>query len=249
MSFNFSKEGFPLAIVKGGKENGSKLYLNDKENEKIKTFTKINLKDGMFQIIPNTKRERDVILIVGASGSGKSTFTRNYVIEYHKTYKDRPIYLFSHLDEDKTLDDLKLIKRIKIGDNLLEDPLTSKDFKDCLVLFDDVEIITQKILKRSVYQLMEEIAKTGRHFNTSLIMISHTGVGNEMRTILNETHMFVYFPFSMNLKYTLEKYLNIDQKQIKQIKATKSRWAVIFKNYPQAVLTEKHAFVLSADDE
>jgi len=249
MSFNFSKEGFPLAIVKGGKENGSKLYLNDKENEKIKTFTKINLKDGMFQVIPNTKRERDVILIVGASGSGKSTFTRNYVIEYHKTFKDRPIFLFSHLDEDKVLDDLKLIKRIKIGDNLLEDPLTSKDFKDCLVLFDDVEIITNKLLRKVVYQLMEEIAKTGRHFNTSLIMISHTGVGNEMRTILNETHMFVYFPFSMNLKYTLEKYLNIDQKQIKQIKATKSRWAVIYKNYPQAVLTEKHAFVLSADDE
>jgi hypothetical protein len=247
MTLNFQKEGFPIAIIKGGKENNQKLYLSDKDNEKIKTFEKIQLKDGSFQQIPNTKRERDVGFICGASGSGKSTYCKNYIIEYHKTYKDRPIYLFSHLDEDKVLDDLGIIKRVRLSNQLLEENLTSKDFENCLVLMDDVEIITNKPIKKYVYQLMEEIAMTGRHFNTSLLMISHNAVGNDVKRILNECHFFVYFPWGQNLKYTLEKYIGIDQKQIKQIKSTKSRWAVIFKNYPQCVLTEKHAFVLSSE--
>jgi hypothetical protein len=247
MTLNFSKEGYPIAIIKGGKENNQKLYLSDKDNEKIKTFEKIQLKDGIFQQIPNTKRERDVGMVCGSSGSGKSTYCKNYIIEYHKTYKDRPIYLFSHLDEDKVLDDLGIIKRVRLSNDLLEDPLTSKDFQNCLVLMDDVEIITNKHIKKYVYNLMEEIAMTGRHFNTSLLMISHNAVGNDVKRILQECHFFVYFPWGQNLKYTLEKYIGIDQKQIKQIKATKSRWAVIFKNYPQCVLTEKHCFVLSTD--
>jgi len=248
MSLNFSKDGFPIAVIKGGKENNQKLFLSDKDNEKIKTFEKIQLKDGVFQQIPNNKRERDVGFICGQSGSGKSTYCKNYIIEYHKIFKDRPIYLFSHLDEDKVLDELGIIKRVRLSNDLLDEKLTSKDFQNCLVLMDDVEIITNKHIKKFVYQLMEEIAMTGRHFNTSLLMISHNAVGNEVRRILNECHFFVYFPWGQNLKYTLEKYIGIDQKQIKQIKTTKSRWAVIFKNYPQCVLTEKHAFVLSADD-
>lgn len=247
MSLNFSKDGYQIAIIKGGKENNQKLYLSDKDNEKIKTFDKIQLKDGVFQQIPNNKRERDVGFVCGASGSGKSTYCKNYIIEYHKIYKDRPIYLFSHLDEDKVLDELGIIKRVRLSNDLLNENLTSKDFENCLVLMDDVEIITNKHIKKYVYQLMEEIAMTGRHFNTSLLMISHNAVGGEVKRILNECHFFVYFPWGQNLKYTLEKYIGIDQKQMKQIKATRSRWAVIFKNYPQAVLTEKHAFVLTSD--
>jgi septin family protein len=248
MSLNYSKIGHPLAIIKGGKEDKTKIYLNDKEDEKIKSFQKISIKDGVFQQIPDTKRERDVIMICGASGSGKSTWCRNYCVEYKKSYKNRPIYLFSHLDEDKTLDDLGYINRIEVGENLLEEPLTVKDFQDCLILFDDVEIITNKMVKKAVYQLLNECIMTGRHFNISVIMISHAGTGNEVKRILQECQFFVYFPHGQNLTYTLNKYLGIDNKQIKQIKATKSRWASINKNYPQCVITEKHLFMLSTDD-
>jgi len=248
MSLNFSKVGVPIAIIKGGSNNGNKVFLNDKNDEKIKNFNKLELSDGTFQIIPNTKRERDVGMIVGASGSGKSYFCRNYIIEYHKTYKKNPIYMISHLDEDKTIDELKLVKRIKLDEEMLNDPLTVKDFKDCLLIFDDVEIITNKHLKKAVYQLLDEVVMTGRHFNISCLMVSHAGTGNDIKRILQECHFFVYFPWGQNLKYTLEKYLGLDTKQIKQIKSTKSRWACIMKNYPQAVITERNAFMLSTDD-
>ena len=44
--------------------------------------------------------------------------------------------MFSNLADDNTLKDLKL-NRIKIDDDLINDPLTVKDFKDSLVLFDE----------------------------------------------------------------------------------------------------------------
>jgi energy-coupling factor transporter ATP-binding protein EcfA2 len=247
MTFNFSKVGYPIATVKGGKYANDKIFLSDTQNDKIKTFDKLELTDGMFQQVPNTKKERDVGMICGASGSGKSTYCKNYIIEYNKAYKNRPVYLLSNLDKDETLDSLKIISRIKIDEQLLKDPLTVKDFKDCLVIFDDVEIIPNKFIKRAVYQLLDEIIMTGRHFNISCLMVSHAGTGNEVKRILQECHFFVYFPWGQNLKYTLEKYLGLDNKQIRQIKATKSRWACVFKNYPQAVLTEKHLFLLSID--
>lgn len=247
MSLNYSKVGHPLAIVKGGKNDKERIYLSDVEDEKIKSFQKLSITDGQFQQIPDTKKERSVGIVIGASGSGKSTWCRNYIIEYRKVYKNNPVYLFSHLDEDKTLDDLKIVKRINISEDLLEDPLTVKDFKDCLVIFDDVEIITNKMVKKSVYQLLDELVMTGRHFNISVIMISHAGVGNDIKRILQECHYLTYFPWGQNIAYTLEKYIGLSKQQIRMIKSTKSRWASIQKNYPQCVITEKHIFMLSTD--
>jgi len=247
MSLNYSKSGYPIAVIKGGKNANEKIYLSDQVDEKIKTFQKIAITDGKFQQIPNTKRERDVGLIIGASGSGKSTFCRNYIIEYHKIYKDNPVYLISHLEEDEALDSLGFIKRVKVGENLLEDQLTVKDFSKCLILFDDVEIITNKNVKNAVYQLLDEVVMCGRHFSISVLMITHASSGNELKRILNECHFLIYFPWGASLSYVLEKYIGLDRNQIRQIKATKSRWASVIKNYPQAVICEKNIWLLSTD--
>jgi hypothetical protein len=247
MSLNYSKSGYPIAVIKGGKNTNEKIYLSDQVDEKIKAFQKIAITDGKFQQIPNTKRERDVGLIIGASGSGKSTWCRNFIIEYHKTYKDNPVYLISHLEEDEALDSLGFIKRVKVGENLLEDQLTVKDFSKCLILFDDVEIITNKNVKNAVYQLLDEVVMTGRHFSISVLMITHASSGNELKRILNECHFLVYFPFGCSLKYVLEKYIGLSTNQIREIKATKSRWASVFKNYPQVVVTEHNIWTLASD--
>jgi hypothetical protein len=253
MSLNYVGEGYPIAIIKGTKTKDTKdtkhnkIYLADTENEKIKSYDKIALTEGTFQPIPNTKRERDVGLIIGASGSGKSTYCKNWIIEYHKIHKTNPIYLISHLDSDKTLDDLGYIQRIQLGIELLEDPLTIKDFSKCLIIFDDVEIITDKRVKKVVYQLLDETVMTGRHFNVSCLMVSHSATGLDLKRILNECHTLTYFPWGQNIRYTLEKYIGLDIKQIRQIKATKSRWCTIIKNYPQCAICEKNIFVLSSD--
>jgi hypothetical protein len=46
----------------------------------------------------------------------------------------------------------------------------------------------------------------------------------------------------------LENYLGVDKNDIKKIKSTKSRWACVFKNFPQAVICEKNIFMLSNED-
>ena len=248
------KEGDTLAIVKGGKNNGEKIYLNYNTDEdklkKVKSYQSLTLKDGIFQQLPNTKKERDVGVIVGASGSGKSTYIRKYIVEYKRLYKNRPIYMFSNLSDDETLEGIT-IERVKIGENLLDDPLSVEDFQESLVLFDDIDVISHKLLKEAVYQIMNQILETGRHFKVSCLMTSHLSNGLNMKRILNESHFFVYFPFGATRQtiYTLENYIGVDKKDIKKIKSTKSRWACIHKNYPQVVLTEKHMFMLVNMDE
>jgi energy-coupling factor transporter ATP-binding protein EcfA2 len=255
MSLNLSKEGDPIAIIQGSDNDGDKVYLSTKiENDKkdiktITTYTNLTLKNGKFQQIPNTNKEREIGCIVGASGSGKSTYIKNYIKQYLKVYKKREIFMFSNLSEDETLKDLD-IQRIKIGENLLEEPLSVADFEKSLVLFDDIDVISDKHVKEAVYNIMNQILETGRHFKVSCLMTNHLANAPNMKRILNESHFFVYFPWGATRStcYVLENYIGVDKNQIKKIKWTKSRWATVFKNYPQLVLTEKHIFMLANED-
>lgn len=253
MSLNLDKEGSPICVILGGKNANTKIYLSDKiqdndKLQKIKTFKNLAIKDGIFQQIPNTQKERDVGVIVGSSGSGKSTYINKYIKEYKKTYKKRQVYFFSNLKEDKSLDGN--INRIKIDDELINDPLSVEDFENSLVIFDDIDVISNKFLKETVYNIMNQILETGRHFNVSCIMTSHLSNGSNMKRILNESHFFVYFPWgsTKSTNYVLENYIGIDKNDIKKIKSTKSRWACVYKNYPQVVITEKKVFMLAEMD-
>jgi energy-coupling factor transporter ATP-binding protein EcfA2 len=254
MSLNISKKGHPLCIIKGGEHNGTKIYVSDeipsdktKKSNLNKTFEKLKLEDdGVFQQIPDTAKEREVGLVCGQSGSGKSTYIKKYCQEYKKTYKNREIYMFSNLKEDETLKDLK-INRIKIDEDLIDEPLTVDDFKDSLVLFDDIDVIRSKQIKDAVYQIMNEILETGRHFNVSCVMTVHYPNKPNIRTMLNECHFFVYFPWGAikSTHYVLENYLGVDRENTKKIKSTKSRWACVFRSFPQVVVTEKNIFMLA----
>lgn len=257
MSLNISKIGHPLCIINGGDYNGTKIYVSDEiPNDKVKksklnkTFEKLKIEDdGIFQQIPDTKKEREVGMVCGQSGSGKSTYIKKYCKEYKKSYKNNDIYMFSNLKEDETLKDLK-INRIKIDESLINEPLTVEDFKDSLVLFDDIDVIRDKKVKEAVYQVMNEILETGRHFNVSCVMTVHYPNKPNIRTMLNECHFFVYFPWGAikSTHYVLENYLGVDRENLKKIKSTKSRWACIFRNFPQVVLTEKNIFMLAHEE-
>ena len=88
---NFDKVGRPLAIVDGGTLKGKTVYVaTEEEREGLKRkFKEIDLPVGSkFKLIPNTKKEREILYICGPSGSGKSTFTANYLTEYKKKYPD-----------------------------------------------------------------------------------------------------------------------------------------------------------------
>lgn len=250
--FNLVKEGRPLCKVINGKLNGTIISVAPKGEVNKNTFPVIRLpQESQFSLIPDHTKERDIIYITGASGSGKTTFTANYIKEYKKTYKKNEIYVFSALKEDEKLDSLG-IKRIKVDKNLIEDPLTIDDFKNSLVIFDDIDVIGDKKLREAVYKILNAILETGRHSKTSCVNTNHLPTAkNETRRVLNEAHMIVYFPHSGSVRginYLLTDYVGLTKEDIQIIKGMKSRWCCIFKNYPQIAMTERQLWFVGEDD-
>ena len=254
MSLTFFKtqKSRPIAKIIGGKLDNQILYVLPEEDEEI-GIKNIELpQESIFQPIPDKTKERDCGFITGASGSGKSYFTKKYVKEYQNMYnkgkkdKDkRPIYLFSRIKEDETLDSIKPLLRIKIGENLLNEPLGMEDFKNSLVIFDDTDIIKNKLLREQVNHLRDEILQGGRHYNISSLITNHNMVGKDLKCTLNESHFITFFPANYNrqLKYLLSEYLGLEKDQIKKIRKSKSRWITVFKTFPQVILGEREAYL------
>jgi Cdc6-like AAA superfamily ATPase len=253
---NFENQGQPISIIKNDKSKSKFspiLFVTDKKEKAIRPFEelKLNENDGQFQPIPNPETERQILYITGASGSGKSYYTKNYCMEYRRLFPKNPIYLFSSINEDSSIDEIKGLQRIKLTPELLDDEITSADFKDSLVIFDDTDCITDKKMKIKINGILNSILETGRHTNTYCIYTSHLPcAGNDTKRILNEAHTITFFPHSLggrSLKYLLEGYLGLDKTQIKKIKGLKSRWVSVLKTYPQIVISEKEAYLVSIE--
>ena len=253
MSFNFENIGKQLAIIEGGKFDGKKVSVGTPgEEEAVKNYTMIPIKDGKFQQTPNPKSEREILYITGPSGSGKSTYTLNYCKQFKKTKKKAEIYLFSALKEDETLDKIKT-KRMNIDDSLISNPIDVEEFKNSLVIFDDIDVITNKDHREAVYSILNQILEVGRHHKIFCIVTNHlpTG-GQDTRRIINESQSVTYFPQSGSagqMKRLLQDYLGLDNKTLKDIRKMNTRWATVFKNFPMAVMTERNVFSLNPDDD
>jgi hypothetical protein len=256
MPFNLEKVGKTLCKIQGGQFNNKVVSITDKDNSEVtKNLTHIHIPDtGVMQQIPDPEMERQILYIFGASGSGKSTYARKYIEQWKKMVKKGDIYLFSALKDDDSLDEVKP-KRITINDLLVSEPLDPEMFKDSMVIFDDIDVIKNKAHKEAVYNILNGILETGRHFNTSCISTNHLpSNGADTRRILNECHSITYFPHSgagSQQRRFLENYAGLEIKEIRKIKKLNTRWATIFKTYPMCVMTEKDLFTFDelGDDE
>jgi len=253
MPFNLENEGKLLGQIQGGKFNKKFVYITDKDSEEVsKNLPHIHIgDDGVFQQVPDPELERQIIYVFGPSGSGKSTYSRNYIDQWKKKHKDGEIFLFSSLKEDASLDPVGPI-RINIGENLLDNPIEVEQFENSLVIFDDIDVIRDKDFKEAVYDILNSILETGRHFHIDCILTNHLpSNGKDTRRILNECHSITFFPLSgitRQTKYFLENYAGLDAKEIKKLKKLGSRWATIFKSYPMCVMTMKDLFTFDEDD-
>jgi len=257
---NFEGVGKLIAIIKDENETKKdkkksphqELYVCDNKQAKELRYpeTEVNLSDGYrFQLGINKETERMIGYIVGASGSGKSYFAKQFINEYHKAYPSRPIYVISALSEDPTLDSIKCIKRIKLTDDFINDDITSADFQDSLLILDDTDTLSNKKIRNKVNQLKDDVLSCGRHFNTSLLLTAHQPCrGGETKLILNESHFFTIFPLGLQGRaksYLLETYLGLSKEQIYKLKNIDSRSITFIKGYPQVVLAEKTAYILT----
>ena len=168
--------------------------------------------------------------------------------QYKRFYKKNPVYVFSSLSEDESLEPIKPL-RIILDDVFTKDAIDLKQYADSCVIFDDCDTIQDKKIKEKVYTIMNMMLNTGRHHNITVWCVNHTATGTkvETKTVLNEAHTIVYFPANHNrqLAYMLENYCNLDPKQQKFIKGLNSRWVCINKHYPQSVITQNNMFMIS----
>jgi hypothetical protein len=233
------------------------------ENENIKNlYSKIQLddekdtsitlpSDSSFQLIPSTDPEkRQIYYIAGASGSGKSYVARGLAEYYKKLYPNREIYLISKLNEDSTLDNMKIGKPKRINvQSLVDDYPPIEDFKDCMIIFDDYDTFEGKTGK-IVQQLIDDLAIQGRHTNTTMLCLTHYITNyKKTRLMLNEATHFVVYPQATSfsaLKYLLSTHIGLDKEEIHKMKKM-GRWVCVSKNYPQFMISEHTAKILHCD--
>lgn len=221
------------------------IYVNSKkviddDDSKIKVET-----DKEFQYIPHydDPNQRDVIYVFGASGSGKTTWTRNYAKFYVKLFPNNRVFLFSNVsDVNDYNQDIPKIKKIPLDEETLEG-LTAPMFKDSLVIFDDIDSIFDKNVKKLVDRLKNQILQEGRHNKIYTVNTSHLGAGGWFsKIILNESTKIVLFPSgSSQNKYIMEKYLGISKKDIPKILKQKppSRWIMFNRTSPSWIMRQK----------
>jgi len=217
------------------------------DNNGDKTY-KLEKKDELYNPAIDKNTEREIVFVAASSGSGKSYWCKKYKEQYHKAYPKRPVYVFSSLSQDPTIDCLKYLKRIKIKDEkFLTTELSAEDFKDSLVMFDDTDCISNKRIAKKLTEILDSIADIGRHENVSMIYTSHIICnGNKTKHIISEAHKYVLYPLTSSKKhldYMLSTYLGFDKDQIKRLCDLEGRAKVICKTYPIAVYGDREVYV------
>jgi len=250
INFNLESVGKDIAILKNNTTKKEKpIHVSESTEDVRNPFETIEAEPNeIIQLTPSSKDERSMIYVVGMSGSGKSYWTTNYVKEYLKKFKKNKVYLISPISDDKNINSLKPIRINPNSTEFYNDPPVCEDFKDSILICDDIEAYDKKTMVR-VMSLVNSIATTGRHYNVSLMMLCHTAANGAMsKILLNECHAIVLFPGNMtgkSSKYLLDNYFGLDKNQIKNIKNVNSRHIAILRSYPMVIQTERQILPLS----
>lgn len=238
--FNVIQDNDEFADIFGGEfrklENGQLPY--------------IQLDNGSMSPIPRIKKKgddaREIIFISGPEESGKSTWAASYIKRFKTMYPKSIVYVFSGIEKDKVIDDLKPI-RIKLNENLHNDPISINEFpENSLVLFDDIDTLKNKKVKEAVLELRDRLLEEGRHKSIFVISITHNPtMGKQTKHSLLESSSIVLFPMggdAFHMKRVLKEYCGYNPKNIDTILNLKSRWIQCHKRYPKFILHEKGAF-------
>jgi hypothetical protein len=243
--FNFI-EGEDICVIKDSDTlKNKKIYLHNKESTDYKQFNELELNKGVFQLVPNRKKDRATIAVLAPAGAGKTYFTAGFIKEYCKVYPKNEIFFFSEKPIDKVIDDIGKVQRVNIDETWLADPIDWKEFKDCLCIFDDVDGLSKKY-RDPVYELRDKLYKLARANKVSVLATNHAlNNGHETKTMLRESDIIVFFPKKTtpaNVKYLVENYTCISKEDLSKIKKCGSRWCCYIKYDENIILTEKLIF-------
>jgi hypothetical protein len=211
----------------------------------------ITLESGEFELLPSPDpKKREVWYIAGASGSGKSYVAKGLGEYYQKLFPDRKVYLVSKLTEDSgTLDKMRP-KPLRINiQTFIDDFPDLEEFKNCMIIFDDYDTFTGQA-EKVVHKLIDDLATMGRHTNTTMLCLSHYLTNyKKTRLLLNEATHIVVYPMATSfhaLNYLLKTHVGMCKDDIRDLRK-RGRWTMIYKHYPQYLVSAHNARMLIRD--
>lgn len=242
MSLNFDNNGLPVALE--GKEI---IFLSDNDDDD--GYEKIESDINLIPIPKISKNDRDVILIVGKSGSGKSSFCAMYIKQYLKMF-DNMVYIFSKHKNDPAFnfnsDRVRQINMKEYSERQMEIDLNS--FKNSLVVFDDTDQIYDDDEKEAVLRLRNDILENGRKLFIYCLITKHMFPNTKADKIVNvETRAIVFFPKHSNraeIDNYLHKQLLLKKKMRNTILSVDARWVLFSNEIPLYVLSPNEIFLI-----
>lgn len=246
----------PIAVLhsKTSPRDGLCLLVDTKKRSIVPTRD-VSLPEGEYFALEPTNIEdgRDVIMVGGKSGSGKSHTARNFAQRYHILWPKRPVFVISYLRHDDTLDALNFLKRVDPSEFLKDGPPSLDYFSKSLTIFDDIEGFQRDDpdLHNLLQQTIDMIATTGRHNQASLFVASHLLTDyKRTRLFLGEAQKFVLFPNGCSMKQMtnlLGLYGGCDTDELRRIRKLPSRWVALCTTFPSLVLYESGCYLLHSD--
>lgn len=228
-------------------------------DDKLKKELDISFGNDGLEFLPlmghNKKFDRS-FYVIGPSESGKSYFIKQ-ILKLNDML-DRPVVLFSSVEEDDSLDDLKKEKtKMDKKEKLIRVPLlapddaldlpTAYDLKNCVCIFDDIDSLNPYDFAEYVRQYRDNLLQTGRHNKISVMSTSHQ-LSNYSKTkqMLTQAEWIILFPASN--KSQTKKYLRLEmglgtaesEKIIKRAISHGGRFLAIKRSAPQLIMSNKH---------
>ena len=191
------------------------------------------------------------IMVLGASGSGKSTWAGTYAKAWRERHPEGVVICVSLDVEDDPA--IKCDMRVH--------PLTAAEMDldeigedGALFIFDDAMGSGDKLVNESLAALMRAIHERGRRKNISSLNLTHRGTdGKATKSALGEMTGIVLFPAlppTASTTYVLQNYAGINPALLQLLKKDRAGWGrSVFINLtaPGAIIGARKAMLLDND--
>jgi len=268
-----------LAIEKIGKKGAKKLLgrpvaiIQEKDSRKpvgfLKCFEDKDIGDELVELPPDLEfkmcpETRDnlvnSIFITGPAGCGKSSICADYLRAFDQLFDVEPQYkIIISADgiDDPAFQDIPHMRIVVDADFVantptLDDLTNLTGCKRSVIIYDDIEGITDKHRLRALEGLVESCLTCGRKRGINTLFISHRSAnGKQTKMILTELNSCIWFPqlgTSRNLTYMLTHHLSIPEDMRNYLKNSDwGRSIILMTSVPQMLLGQHRCAIYDSD--